>query len=70
MTMAKGRWESEPKLVDVLKHDHSSLHGNAEQRQKSDAGGNTEVGAGDQQRQHAADARRSHVGQNQQRPFE
>jgi hypothetical protein len=38
-------------LVDVFEHDHARLHGDAEQRQKTDAGRDAHVGVGDEQRQ-------------------
>ena len=111
ITMAKGRWESEPmpreraagkqaergdehghhdgaqaqhgafdrgifdgvaagaQLVDVFEHDDAGLHGDAEQRQESDAGGNAEMRAGEKQRQQAAERGHGDVGENQPRPF-
>jgi phosphohistidine swiveling domain-containing protein len=42
-------------LVDVLHHDHAHLHRDAEQRQKSDARRDAQVGAAEIQRQQSAD---------------
>ena len=55
---------SSSKLIDVLQHNDSGLHGHAEQRQETDTGRNAKIGAGDQKRQQAPDACHSHVGQN------
>ena len=38
-------------LVDVLEHDDAGLHGDAEEREEANAGGNAEVGMGEQQRE-------------------
>src|SRR5215469_6236685 len=40
------RAASHAKLVDVFHHDDAGLHGDADQRQETQAGGNTEVGPG------------------------
>ena len=56
ITIAKGRCESEP--------NHSSLNGNAEQREESNARGNTEVGVCNEQRKQAADSREHDVHQD------
>ena len=35
------------KLVDVFEHDDTCLHGDAEKREKANAGRDTEIGSGD-----------------------
>src|SRR6202023_2185601 len=58
------------KLVDVLEHNDSGLHGHPEQCQETYAGGNAEVGAGDEKSKQAANRRDGDISHNQQRPFE
>ena len=57
-------------LVDVLEHDHAGLHGDPEQRQKANAGGDAEVSVRYQQRQQAADPGHGDGGKNHQRPLD
>ena len=38
------RMAADAQLVDVFDHDHAHLHGNAEQREESDAGRHAEIG--------------------------
>src|ERR1035438_8222030 len=56
-------------LVDVLQHDHAGLHGDAEERQESNPGGDAEVRFGQVERQNPADRRHGDRNQDEAGPF-
>ena len=52
------------KLVDVLEHDHSGLNRDSEQGEKSNTGGNTEIGMREEKREQTADACQHDIHEN------
>ena len=56
-------------LVDVFHHDDTGLYRDAEERQKSNAGGDAEVGGAHDEGHHASDRRHGDRHQNETGPF-
>src|SRR5487761_2076541 len=57
-------------LVDALQHDDAGLDGDAEEGKEADTGGDTEVVAGEVQRDEAANWRDGRVEQDEEGPLE